>query len=91
MSETFIKIMVFYFAMIILSIVFVAIGLIVYATKDGQRDYVNEKFGIKRFFSNVRDSGKDNLIWLYLFVPILNVLMSFTAILALCTDIGDEL
>lgn len=90
MLEICIKLLIYWGATLALSLIFIVIGMVVYATNSNRKDYVNERWGIKYFFSGVKNSGRESLILLFLLVPVLNLLLAFMAMLALCTDIGDE-
>ena len=91
MLETFINILIFYAYTVAISIALLIVGVLVYTFKESRRDYVNERWGIKYFFNGVRKSGKDSLVLLFIFIPLLNLILAIGVVSAFCTDVGDRL
>ena len=91
MLEIFSKFLIVWGITIALSLLLISLAVLFYVFSSDRREYINERYGLKGFFKNVRECGRDNLIWLTLLIPFLNVIMGLIFLFVFCTDVGDYL
>ena len=90
MLEILINLLIAWEVSVIVSVILVVVSLLVYIFDTKRRNYMNEHFGIKEFFSNVQVCGKKNVALLFLLIPILNLIIATACLMTFCTDIGDN-
>lgn len=90
MLEILISILTAWVVSVVVSVILVVVSLIVYTLDAKRQNYINEHFGIRKFFNNVRSSGRENLVLLFLLIPLLNLILAVGCLMAFCTDIGDN-